>query len=392
MSPHMIVSALRFARSLGLVLAVSLSRLSAIAAPDEMFHPGAVWLDNNRVAINAHGGGMLVYGGTYYWFGEHKIAGRAGNDAHVGVHVYTSTNLYDWTDAGIALPVSKDPGNDLAEGCILERPKVIYCAATGKFVMWFHLEPKGKGYAAARSGIAVADHPTGPYQYLGSIRPDAGVWPMNVPAALQQPLAGDDTNGFQKVKFTGGSFPDFPTNEVFRRDFSDGQMARDMTLFVDDDGAAYQIYASEENSTLHISQLRSDYLASGGRYVRVFPGGFNEAPALFKHRGKYYLITSGCTGWNPNAARVAEADSIWGSWTPLGNPCLGRGAEVTFGGQSTYVLPVPGKKDAYIFMADRWQPNNAIDGRYVWLPIFFQNDHPFTMWESEWNVNSTFTH
>ena len=26
--------------------------------------------------INAHGGGMLYDNGTYYWFGEHKIAGN----------------------------------------------------------------------------------------------------------------------------------------------------------------------------------------------------------------------------------------------------------------------------------------------------------------------------
>ena len=33
----------------------------------------------------------------------------------------------------------------------------------------------------------------------------------------------------------------------------DGQMSRDMTLFVDDDGTAYHIYSSEENLTLHIA-------------------------------------------------------------------------------------------------------------------------------------------
>ena len=32
-------------------------------------------------------------------------------------------------------------------------------------------------------------------------------------------------------------------------------MARDMTLFEDDDGTAFHVYASEENGTLQISQL-----------------------------------------------------------------------------------------------------------------------------------------
>ena len=62
------------------------------------FHPGKVWKDNNGVHINAHGGGMLYHEGTYYWFGEHKVEGRKGNKAQVGVHCYSSTDLYNWKD------------------------------------------------------------------------------------------------------------------------------------------------------------------------------------------------------------------------------------------------------------------------------------------------------
>ena len=148
----------------------------------DCFRPGELWLDDHGVPINAHGPGFLYHEGVYYWFGEHKIAGEAGNDAHVGVHVYTSRDLYLWTDAGIALPVSDDPKHDLARGCIIERPKVIYNAAKNHFVMWFHHEPLGGGYNGARSGVAVADTPTGPYRFLGTFRPNAGVWPENVPA------------------------------------------------------------------------------------------------------------------------------------------------------------------------------------------------------------------
>src|SRR5580704_18107008 len=73
------------------------------------FRPGALWLDNHDVPINAHGGGILFHDGTYYWFVEHKIEGSAGNKAQVGVHVYSSTDLYNWKDEGIALAVSEDP-------------------------------------------------------------------------------------------------------------------------------------------------------------------------------------------------------------------------------------------------------------------------------------------
>jgi beta-xylosidase len=164
-------------------------------------------------------------------------------------------------------------------------------------------------------------------------------------------------------------------------------MARDMTLFLDDDGCAYHIYASENNGTLHISLLSDDFLSPAGRYIRIFPGRFHEAPALMKWKGRYWLFTSGCTGWAPNAARLRRPDSVWGPWEELGNPCLGDGAAIatTFQSQSTFILPVHGVADAFIFMADRWAPHDAIDGRYVWLPVRFLYNTPMIEWVDEWS-------
>jgi beta-xylosidase len=369
------------------VLLLSLLTGTPAAAPQKAFRPGELWPDNNGVQINAHGGGMLVHGETFYWFGQHMVEGDAGNFAQVGVHVYSSKDLYNWKDEGIALRVSDDPKSDITKGCVLERPKVIYNRKTGKFVMWFHLELRGKGYGAARSGVAVADRPAGPYRFSESFRPNAGAWPINVPAELKKPLSAEEAAYVRKLHFGGGPFPNFPANLLFRRDFAGGQMARDMTLFVDDDGTAFHIYASEDNSTLQVSQLTADYLRPAGRYARVLPGDFNEAPAMFKYQGRYYLITSGCTSWAPNTARLAVADSIWGPWKALGNPCVGKDAGLTFHGQATYVLPLPGKPGAFIFMADRWQPNNAIDGRHLWLPIQFKDGRPFIEWMNEWDVS-----
>lgn len=336
-----------------------------VAAPvqaEPVIRPGAVWPDDKGVHINAHGGGVLLHDGVYYWFGEHKIGGDAGNRAHVGVGVYSSRNLIDWKDEGIALAVSPDPMSDIVKGGVIERPKVIYNPNTKKFVMWFHLELKGLGYKAARAGVAVADKVTGPYVYKGSFRPNAGVWPVNITEADKD-----------------------PSKTVIARDFETGQMARDMTLFVDDDGAAYHLYASEENHTLHISRLTDDYLRPSGHYARMMPMGDDEAPAIFKRGGKYYLITSGLTGWAPNPAKSYVADHIFGPWTALGNPVRGtpEQAAVTFGGQSTYILPY-GK--GHIFMGDLWRPKDAIDGRYLWLPIEWENNKPVIRWRDEWNL------
>ena len=54
---------------------------------------------------------------------------------------------------------------------------------------------------------------------------------------------------------------------MFKKDFEKGQMSRDMTIFVDDDGTAYHIYSSEENSTTHIAELTPDYTEHTGRCV-----------------------------------------------------------------------------------------------------------------------------
>ena len=174
--------------------------------------------------------------------------------------------------------------------------------------------------------MAVADKVTGPYTYLGSFRPNAGSWPQNFDSSRKTPLSGEDYSRLKdagQVKKGDGS--------SLRRDFEQGQMARDMTLFVDEDGKAYLLCASEENATLQLSLLTEDYLKPSGTYWRILEGKANEAPALFKHEGKYYLITSGCSGWKPNAARLAVADDIRGPWRELGNPCVGEGKEKPFG-------------------------------------------------------------
>ena len=109
--------------------------------------------------INAHGGGLLKDGEVWYWYGVHKVERKAGNRAQVGVGCYSSRDLVTWKNEGIALKVSNEEGHDIEKDCILERPKVVKAPATGKYVMLFHLERKGRGYNDARVGIAVADKP-----------------------------------------------------------------------------------------------------------------------------------------------------------------------------------------------------------------------------------------
>lgn len=345
------------------------------------FHPGKLWLDTDGRIINAHGGGILFHNGTYYWFGEHK--GELSNNAFVGVTCYSSRDLYNWKFERIALPVSTQPDSPITKGCIIERPKVIYNKKTGTFVMYFHLELKGRGYEAAQVGIATSKTPAGPYTLVRNTRVNPGIWPANLPSPLRKGNKADAAT-IAGTWWTPEWTKAVEDGLFVRRDFKSGQMSRDMTLFVDDDGKAYHIYSSEENLTIQIAELSDDYQNYTGKYIRIFPTGHNEAPTIFKKDGTYWMITSGCTGWAPNAARMFSAPSIWGPWTQHPNPCTGKGADVTFHSQGTYVLPVNGKKDTFIFMADRWRPENPMDGRYIWLPIQFKDGIPVLKWQDRW--------
>lgn len=353
----------------------------------DAFYPGQEWKDNNGVHINAHGGGILYFNKTYYWYGEHKVEGEIGNTAQVGVHIYSSKDLYNWHDEGIALKVDDvDSKSDIAKGCILERPKVIYNKKTKKFVMWVHLELKGQGYYASRSGVAISDNPVGPFTFLKSVRPNKGCWPVNVQEFHKRKVSDSVKDSYCGGK---GCLPESVDSvNILGRDFEKGQMARDMNLFVDDNGKAYQLYSSEENSTLHIAQLSDDYLSYSGKYARVFPDRYMEAPTILKtDEGKYFFIGSDCTGWSPNAARLAVADNIFGPWKELGNFCVGKDSLTTFHSQGTYILPVQGKKNAFIFMADRWTPQNPINGKYIWLPVQFKGNSIILEWKDRWDLS-----
>jgi len=311
------------------------------------FQPGKIWNDTKGKPINAHGGGILYHNGTYYWFGEIKkgntwrvpyiISWECYRTNAGGISCYSSKNLLDWKYEGVALkPNLLDSSSDLHISKVIERPKVIYNEKTKKFVMWMHIDSEDYSYACA--GVATSNKPTGPYKYFYSMQPN-------------------------------------------------NHMSRDMTLFKDDDGKAYHIYSSEENSTLHIGLLSDDYLTPSGKFIRIMENNYREAPAMFKHNSKYYLITSGCTGWDSNQANYAVSDSVMGQWEVVGNPCLGEGADKTFQSQSTYILPVKGKDGAFIFMADRWNKTNLEDSRYIWLPLKFNGDKPVIEWVDSWNLN-----
>jgi beta-xylosidase len=350
----------------------------------QIITPGDLWIATDLKHINAHGGGIIYTEGRYYWFGESRPLKEDSDKTLYGVGCYSSDDLSSWKNEGLVLKVTNDTSSMLQSGCVIERPKVLYNKKTGKYVMWFHHELKGQGYKAALTGVAVADKVTGPYKWLGSLRPNAGKWPANFTDDMKTASENDkDLKPWSeewKAAVRSGLF--------VRRDFDGGQMARDMTLFVDSDGKAWHIHSSEENMTLHFSELTDDFQDFTGVYYRVLPGDLNEAPALFKKGRSYYMFTSGTTGWNPNPARLSVSKNLTEGWKTMGNPCRGTDYEnnTTFRSQSTFILRPHGTKKLIIFMGDRWNPRNLADSRHIWLPLEWEDGLPVLKWKEKWSL------
>lgn len=317
-----------------------LTALAAILAPSAMsartdFTPGKSWTDTRGTHINAHGGCVVYNEGTYYWFGED----RTGSTSN-GISCYTSTNLYDWTRQGLVFRA--DQAYDPETGkCILERPKVVYNAHTGKWVMYIHWE-NGLGYGEARVCVAYADKINGDYTFSSTFRP----------------------------------------NE---------HDSRDQTVLVGPDGKGYHICATGMNTDINIALLSEDFLTTEQNPVteiQILRGRRLEAPAALRVDDTYFCLFSECSGWDPNPGHCAFSTDILGDWTEGPNFAIDNGAATTYQSQSTYIITVEGRPNAYIYMGDRWDKND-VGGRseYVWLPLSVRSGFPTVKWHDSWKLS-----
>ncbi|GBF71863.1 hypothetical protein PA598K_00076 [Paenibacillus sp. 598K] len=257
---------------------------------------------------------------------------------------------------------------------IMERPKMLYNDTTKQYVLVYHVDGPSDArilefydtlknspmvvtaasrYSRAQMGFAVSDSPFGPFKLVNA----------------------------QRMNYVEG-----------RYDSSPG-MARDMTVFKDDDGKAYAIYSSEENRYTYISLLNDDYTAPlkngtegfGETFTgRVFTDMNREAPAVFKYNGDYYFITSGTTGWDPNPSIAYRANHIFGNttdggqtftaYTNLGNPFPNDSSNTSYRSQSTAVIPYDPENGLFIYMGDRWIQRALDTSGYVWTPIRITDD------------------
>src|SRR4051794_15314277 len=319
--------------ALCLAFAGALGLAGPAQAAGQTITNGIQFTDTSGNAVHAHGGGVIKVGSYYYWFGEDRNA----DNTFRYVDAYRSTDLKNWEFRNHVLTQSSAAELGTA---YIERPKVIYNASTGTFVMWMHKE-NGTDYSQARAAVAVSSTVDGNYAYQGSFRP------------LGQ------------------------------------YMSRDPTTFVPTDATAYMVSAANENYDLHIYRLTADYTGIAALVANPWPGGHREAPALFKRGGVYFMLTSGATGWSPNQQQYATATSLAGPWTAMSKV----GDSTAYGSQTAYVLPVQGSSGtSYLYMGDRWGDSfggSANDSRYVWLPLTFPSSTSMSLsWYPEVTVDT----
>jgi hypothetical protein len=314
-----------------LVLAGMVLGLGVQARAQKWVKPGAVWHDVQGNVIEAHGGGILHYGGVWYWFGTDRNPKL--DRAKRYVRCYSSRDLMHWKDRGEAL-VLADPEH-LGAHWKLERPKVYYSPATRKFVMYMHLDDAH--YKYAHVGVAVSDKVTGPYHFVEAFRPL-------------------------------------------------GMESRDIGQFVDDDGQAYLIFESRRTGGFFVARLSADRLKVERPAVAFVPAPL-EGGALVHYKGLYYVMGSHMSGWRPNPNVYATAKRLGGPWTKFRE--IAPGSKDTYGSQSTFLLKVKGtRRTTVIFMGDEWRPRALWDSRYLWMPLEMKDGGMLLRKPEAWRIDA----
>jgi hypothetical protein len=310
-----------------------------------------LWLDNQGEPIQGHLGGILFHEGKYYWLGmdfrgEHLPGFPFNWGKNLGFAVYSSTDLMNWTYHGNSCGPGNDPDHPLYNYTrMVARVRPLRAAGTGKFVALFQLVGNPFGDVQKvdmnATAVAVSDKPEGPYQWHGILQ------------CSGQPVQGADT-----------------------------------AVFTDDDGRQYLITAHSGTKGWNVSEwlyeLAPDCL-SVVKEKNLGTGG--EAPALFKHDGVYYLLHSHLTALAPNENFYHTATNIWGPWQAKGKMAQGENSDKTFMTQTMDVVPVAGKKGAFIWIGDSIRNTMHPCMRTVWLPVTLRNKGEMEIrWRDSWNL------
>lgn len=346
------------------------------------FHPGQVWRDTEGKRIQAHAGAVLYEDGVYYWYGENKD--RTDGECPVwtwGIRAYRSADLYNWEDLGLIIrPDLENPKAGLYPEKHVDRPHIVKCDAAGKYVCWI----KQSGEEACFL-ILEADAFMGPYRVV--------------------------KEGYRPF----------------------GMKVGDFDLVKDKESGKCYLFMDADHAGVVGMELTDDYLAVekkvSKQYENLHPPFCREGITLFERGGKKYMLTSGMTGYIPNKSDSAVSDAWTEPFVSTDNPHVDDITNASFNSQISQVFQVPGKKDLYIAIADRWVPGYPVDAEradaierviasryepekyqaapeerslvvespmlesadtsaadYVWLPLQFDGEKVQIVWKDEWRT------
>ncbi|MCR4675464.1 MAG: family 43 glycosylhydrolase, partial [Lachnospiraceae bacterium] len=310
---------------------------------------------------------------------KEKTDGK-GKIWHWGVRLYTSKDFYNWEDRGLIIPPTpNDLKNPLHPTYCVDRPHILYCKKTRKYVAWLKVMADDVSQFMT---IMTADNFEGPYEMVHKV--------------------------YKPLNMDSGDF----------------------CLHADEDGKAY-IWFERPHFQMICATLSEDYTEVTEEYSvhydGLIPPYTREAPTYFEHGGYRYLITSGTTGYFPNESKVCRFKDPHGDYEDLGNPFVGDKHQNSFSSQVTSVIQIP-ETGQYVACADRWKPQwytnflskqivsgmerhfadykldlspkevhdlpgvetprkeNTSISRYVWLPMDWEEDKPVIRWKKEWMI------
>ena len=213
---------------------------------------------------------------------------------------FSSDNLTEWKDEGIILQLGKDVSwadRNAWAPCIVEKK------IKGKYKYFYYFT------AAQKVGVAVADHPAGPFKDLG------------------KPLLADRPEGVNR-----------------------GQVI-DPDVFTDPRTGKSYIYWG--NGFMAGAELNKDMtsIKPGTQTILKPDRTYREGTYVFYRKGKYYFLWSEDDTRSPNyRVRYAISDSPLGKFTiPENNLILAKDSlQGIFGTGHNSVLQIPGKDEWYM--------------------------------------------
>ena len=315
----------------------------AASAPSVVYNVSVSNSDPRRdvrgAILDVHDGNILLHEGRFFYYGAQYgscqeppgwsggcyVATGCGFQFNHNLSLYTSDDLSSWTQAPHPFEVQRDYN---VSNTIFLCPKVVYNRLTQQFVLWHNANG---GY-----GIATSPSPYGPFHTV----------------YINSPGRAAGGNG-------------------------------DFHLFVEDEPpyTAYVVYVFTEGipasqlNGVRVDQLSPDYLSSLGStgLTSATIAIHNEAPAMFKRDGLYYVST----GPNCCYCQAGGPVTFYVSCHPLGPYVATSVVSVAIPAQQTDILRyVDGAgEEQFIWRGDRWQQSpdgeKGHDPTYVSSPIKF---------------------